>query len=245
MLEVQNIHLRFPGHTQNVLDSISLKVAPQDFIIVLGSNGSGKSSLLKVITGAYQPTKGRIKYGSSLTPLAQKRLPLTNMAFLTQDTRDSLFHDMTVLENACLNDLKTQRASFRTSTDTEKNFYQRHLQPYNPKLPEKMDTRVTDLSGGEKQSLALGLALRHHPQLLLLDEHTSALDPKTAQDIMRITAYTIATQKLTALMTTHNVADALQYGNRLIALRDGKIIMDVKGAQKDQLRREDLLPIYG
>ena len=105
--------------------------------------------------------------------------------------------------------------------------------------------RVTDLSDGEKQILALGLALRHHPQLLLLDVHTSALDPKTAQDIMRITAYTIATQKLTALMTTHNVADALQYGNRLIALRDGKIIMDVKGAQKDKLRREDLLPIYG
>lgn len=244
MLELENIHLRFPGHSQEVLDSLCIKVAPQDFIIILGSNGSGKSSLLRVISGAYPPTKGRIKYGRSLTP-SRKKMPLsTKIAFLTQDTKDSLFHEMTVLENGCLNELKTHRASFRTSTEEEKIFYQKHLKPYHPKLPDKMDTCVKDLSGGEKQSLALALALRHHPQLLLLDEHTSALDPKTAKDIMRITSHSIATHKLTALMTTHNIIDALQYGNRLIGLRDGKIIMDVRGEEKDQLRPEDLLPIY-
>lgn len=243
LLHIKHLGLHIPAVERWILQDIDYTIYPGDIVIVLGSNGSGKSSLVKLIEGIYQPTKGSITFND--IPLSN--LSCTNRAqsiiTLTQDMQGSLFLGMTVLENCLLAALRYETVSFKIGSKTEREFFIAHLKRFNPKLVHKLDSQVERLSGGEKQSLALALCLLQPPQLLLLDEHTSALDPKTAACIMERTYQEIKEHKMTCLLTTHNLEIAHQYGNRLLALKDGKIVLTSDGEEKSRLTKQDLLTL--
>lgn len=232
MLNFSHVSFAVPTIEKPILDNLSFAIQPQEFVIILGANGSGKSSLLKLIGGEYLPSKGILKNEA-------KRL-----AYLSQDTSQTLFHDLTVLENCCLNEQKVKATPFRLTTRGERQEYKSYLSSFHPHLSHKMDTRVQNLSGGERQSLALALALKQQPDLLLLDEHTSALDPKTAEGIMHRTNESIQQHGLSALMVTHNMQQALDYGSRLIGLKEGQIVLDKTGSYKTNLNKKQLMELY-
>jgi putative ABC transport system ATP-binding protein len=216
-----------------ILQNISLKVYSGDFLVVLGSNGSGKSSLMKCINGIYKPENGTISlHGIDINK--QRK----NIATLTQDLNDSTFYDMTVFENCVCAALK--RGSF-----PKKESIKSYLEQFHPVLPKKIGERVSSLSGGERQCLALAMSLYSTPQLLLLDEHTSALDPKVGRQMMEMTHHHVVKHpELSVMMTTHNLDDALKYGNRLIVLREGEIAFEAVGEEKNKLTKSDLLAFY-
>ena len=160
---------------------------------------------------------------------------------VTQDLRDSLFYNLTVLENCLLWETRFQKISFKIRKKKERLFYQDYLSGFHAKLPEKLDVCVSTLSGGERQSLILALCLLHPPELLLLDEHTSALDPKIAANLIDYTERLLEEKSITCVLTTHNLDIALKYGDRLLALAEGEIRVQADGAQKAALTQEMLL----
>ena len=232
MLSLSHVSFTVPTLEKPILDNLTFTIQPQEFVIILGANGSGKSSLLKLISGDYLPSKGILKNGS------------TKMAYLSQDTSQTLFHELTVLENCCLNDQKIKCTPFRISTTQECTDYQEYLSLFHPHLPHKMDTVVQSLSGGERQALALGLALKQQPDLLLLDEHTSALDPHTGEILMHLTDEAIRKSGLTALMVTHNMQHAMDYGTRVMGLKEGRIVMDTTRSSHAPLHKKQLMELY-
>jgi putative ABC transport system ATP-binding protein len=236
LLTIKNLNLKVPSKEEPILCEISLEVFPGDFIVLLGSNGSGKSSLIKVINGLTKPTQGEISFkGVSLVNLPiHKRAK--EIVTLTQDLNLTTFSHLSVLENCQVAASRCQKGKI----NREKVI--KTLEAYNPNLKDKLDEPVHLLSGGERQTLGLAMSVWCLPPLLLLDEHTSALDPLRACALMQLTHEVIANHQLTALMTTHNLDDALLYGNRVIALCRGKIILDVK--EKKELTKEKLLSIY-
>jgi putative tryptophan/tyrosine transport system ATP-binding protein len=241
LCEIINISLRFPGADRPILENINYSIHEGDRIILLGSNGSGKSSLLKLLNRSYQPTTGQIFLKShNLQDINMHRLS-QEIVTVTQDLRDSLFYNLTVLENCLLWETRFTKASLKISTHQEKGFYSDYLAAFHPQLPKKLDVCVAALSGGERQSLVLALCLQHPPQLLLLDEHTSALDPKTAANLIKYTERLLEEKSITCVLTTHNLEIALKYGNRLLALAEGKIRLEADGATKTTLTPEQIL----
>lgn len=232
MLKFSHVTFSVSSQEKPILDTLDLTIVAGEFVVLLGANGSGKSTLLKLISGDYVASKGIIKNESQ------------RLAYLSQDTAQTLFHDLTVLENCCLNGQKIRFTPFKISMASEQADYAPYLKEFHPHLPHKMKTLVKKLSGGERQSLALGLILKQKPDLLLLDEHTSALDPKTAITIMKHTHRAIQDQALTTLMVTHNLQHALDYGTRLIALKEGKIILDRKKNDQTKMTQKELAEIY-
>jgi putative tryptophan/tyrosine transport system ATP-binding protein len=241
LLQIKHLSLHIPAVERWILKDIDYTIYPGDIIIVLGGNGSGKSSLVKAIDGSYRCTKGKISLNEQ--PIAQLSSAerAKKIITLTQDMHGSLFLGMTVLENCLLAELRHHTVSLKIASQSERTFFTAYLKQFNPKLSHKLDTQVERLSGGEKQSLALALCLFQPPQLLLLDEHTSALDPKTAASIMQHTYSEIQKHKITCLLTTHNLEMALQYGNRLLALKEGSIVLTADHAEKETLTKQDLL----
>ena len=211
----------------------NLLINAGDFVVVLGGNGSGKSTLIKLINQTYQATTGDILLKQKSIRDYSAVQMRQEIVTLTQSINDSLFLDLTVEENALL--IETMNA-----TPTRQSLPE-YLATFHQKLATHLKTRVKQLSGGEQQILAFALYLRHKPDLLLLDEHTSALDPKKSDAVMQFTDEFIRKEKLTCLMTTHELKYALQYGNRLIALRDGQIVFDVRDEEKKSLTMMDLL----
>ncbi len=236
LLTIKNLNLKVPSKEEAILSEISLEVFPGDFIVLLGSNGSGKSSLIKVINGLTKPTLGEISFkGVSLINLSiHKRAK--EIVTLTQDLNLTTFSHLTVLENCQVAASRSQKGKINREKVGEV------LRAYNPNLKDKLDEPVHLLSGGERQTLGLAMSIWCLPPLLLLDEHTSALDPLRARALMQLTHEVISNHQLTSIMTTHNLDDALLYGNRVIALSRGKIILDVK--DKTELTKEKLLSIY-
>jgi putative ABC transport system ATP-binding protein len=228
MLTLNNLSFSTPE--RNIIQDISLSIDPEDFVVILGGNGSGKSTLLKLINQTYHQTSGNISFTNKINP---------KIVTLTQLMSDSLFMDLTVEENALL----IESALFKT-TPSKKIFLSQlpaYVSQFNLNLPNALKTRVRQLSGGEQQILAFALYLRHKPDLLLLDEHTSALDPKKADAVMAFTNQYLQQHKITCLMTTHSLSYALQYGNRLIALSDGHIIFEADADTKSTLTIADLM----
>ena len=221
LLTLQQIHLELPSTAKAILHDINYHVFPEDFIILLGSNGSGKSSLLKLIDRRYQQTKGKII-------LHGKQKIIT----LTQNSSDSLFTNLSILEN-CLLLLKKKA-----------DFFAEYLHEFNNNLSTKLDTKVAKLSGGEQQALVLALSVLQSPSILLLDEHTSALDPHAAKRLMEITAKVISDKKITCILCTHNLDIALNYGNRILALQNGKIHKQIDTETKSKTKRTMLLGLY-
>lgn len=245
MLEIKNIYKTFNPGTINekiALDGLSLTMDDGDFITVIGGNGAGKSTLLNAIAGTWFVDEGQILIdGVDVTKLSEhKRAKYLGRVF--QDPMTGTAATMGIEENLALARRRGKSRTLRKGIKgAEREDYKELLKILDLGLEERLTSKVGLLSGGQRQALTLLMATMQKPKLLLLDEHTAALDPKTAAKVLETTEMMVNRNKLTTLMITHNMRDAIQHGNRLIMLKDGKIILDIKGEEKKRLTVEDLL----
>jgi putative ABC transport system ATP-binding protein len=245
MLEIKNVNKTFNEGTINekqVLFDLSLTLNDGDFVTVIGGNGAGKSTMLNIVAGAYSVDDGQILIdGEDVTNLPEyKRAKYIGRVF--QDPRMGTASDMWVEENMSIADSRGHNRGVRwaiTSRDRER--YREQLKLLDLGLEDRLTTKMGLLSGGQRQAITLLMAAMKKPKLLLLDEHTAALDPKTAGKVLEITDKLITENKLTALMVTHNMRDAIAHGNRIIMMNAGKIILDISGEEKKKLTVEELL----
>lgn len=249
MLKIDHISKTFAPGTVNekrALNDLSLYLAPGDFVTVLGSNGAGKSTLFNAIAGTFQPDKGTITVdGKDVTRLPDyKRSKFIGRMF--QDPLKGTAPSMTIEENLALCYLRAsqRRSPFSMVTKAERQEFREKLSELGLGLEDRMDSVVGLLSGGQRQALTLLMATLVTPKLLLLDEHTAALDPKTAAKVLEATQRIVEQNHLTTLMITHNMRDAIAYGNRLVMLYDGHVVVDVSGEQKKNLTVEQLLELF-
>ena len=231
MLELKNIYKTFnPGsiNEKRALNGINLTLEDGDFVTIIGGNGAGKSTMLNAIAGVWPVDSGSVIIdGEDITKLPEhKRAKYLGRVF--QDPMNGTAADMEIEENLAV-------------AKKEREEYVELLKPLDLGLETRLRAKVGLLSGGQRQALTLLMATLKKPKLLLLDEHTAALDPKTAAKVLELSDKIIAEHNLTALMVTHNMKDAIVHGNRLIMMWDGKIILDIKGEEKKNLTVDDLL----
>ncbi|MDE5604871.1 MAG: ABC transporter ATP-binding protein [Eubacterium sp.] len=245
MLEIKNVYKTFNPGTVNekrALNGIDLTLNEGDFVTVIGGNGAGKSTMLNMIAGVYPVDSGTITIdGQDVTKLPEfKRAKFLGRVF--QDPMNGTAADMQILENLAL---ASRRGKFRTLapgvSKKEKAGYIELLKSLDLGLETRLTSKVGLLSGGQRQAITLLMATLKKPKLLLLDEHTAALDPKTAHKVLELTTKIVERDNLTTVMITHNMKDAIAIGNRLIMMNDGKIIYDVSGEEKKKLTTADLL----
>ena len=248
MLELRNVTKIFNGGTVNekvALDDLTLTLNDGDFVTVIGGNGAGKSTMLNAIAGTFPVDDGQILIdGVDITKLPEyKRAKFIGRVF--QDPMTGTAGDMWIEENMALAERrgKSRGLSWAISQKDRAHFKEQ-LKRLDLGLDERMSTKVGVLSGGQRQAITLLMAAMNHPKLLLLDEHTAALDPKTAAKVLSITREIVEEEKLTTIMITHNMKDALAHGNRLIMMNAGRFILDVSGEEKAKLTVEDLLSIF-
>ncbi|MDD7403228.1 MAG: ABC transporter ATP-binding protein [Butyribacter sp.] len=245
MLELRDIHKTFNIGTINekkALDGVNLVLEEGDFVTVIGGNGAGKSTVLNAIAGVWPIDSGSILIdGENVTGLPEhKRARFLGRVF--QDPMTGTTATMEIQENLALAARRGQRRGLSWGiTRKEKKEYRELLAKLDLGLEDRMTSKVGLLSGGQRQALTLLMATLKRPKLLLLDEHTAALDPKTATKVLDLSEQIIAENHLTAMMVTHNMRDAIVHGNRLIMMNEGKIILDIKGEEKKKLTVEDLL----
>jgi putative tryptophan/tyrosine transport system ATP-binding protein len=228
------------------IDRISLQVQKGDFVTVIGSNGAGKTSFLNLIAGTYAPDEGDIYIdGEKVTRLAEhKRAKYLGRIF--QNPLMGTASTMTVEENLAMADLRGKPRGLRRGvTMSRRNFYREILSGLELGLETRLKDSVSLLSGGQRQSLTLLMATLSLPKLLLLDEHTAALDPKTAQKVIDLTEKIVTENDLTTIMVTHNMQQAIRYGNRMIMLHEGKVRFDAEGAAKKALTVEEVVKRFG
>ena len=248
MLDIRNISKTFNPGTINeklALDDLSLHLADGDFVTVIGGNGAGKSTLLNAIAGVWPVDAGKIMIGGSdVTSLPEhRRARFLGRVF--QDPMNGTAATMEIQENLALASRRGQTRFLKPGiTRQERDEYWSLLKVLDLGLEERMTSKVGLLSGGQRQALTLLMATLKKPQLLLLDEHTAALDPKTAAKVLEITDLIVGRDKLTTLMITHNMRDAINHGNRLIMMMDGKVILDISGEQKKNLTVKNLLDMF-
>lgn len=228
-----------------ILDHVSLSIYDGDFITVLGGNGAGKSTLFNVIAGTLPLTSGRILIHdtdvTSWSPAKRARF----IARVFQDPKMGTAPRMTLAENMLLAYYRGVKRDLTPRQLKEKIDYFKDLLKKIPNgLDQHLDTEVQSLSGGQRQALSLLMATLKKPDLLLLDEHTAALDPKTSKDLMKLTQQFVEEMKLTSLMITHSMEDALHYGNRLLILKNGQIIQDLTQEEKAQLSLQDYYQFF-
>lgn len=245
MLEITGLKKTFNKGTINekiALNGLELTVNDGDFITVIGGNGAGKSTMLNAICGVFPVDDGKIVLGGKdITKLPEyKRAKFLGRVF--QDPMMGTSPNMEIQENLALG---LRRGKVRTLmpgiTKKEKELFREHLARLGLGLEDRMTSKVGLLSGGQRQSLTLLMATLKKPELLLLDEHTAALDPKTAAKVLQLTEEITSEENLTTIMITHNMKDAIRYGNRLVMMHEGRIIYDVSGEEKKALHVDDLL----
>ena len=245
MLEIKNVSKTFNPGTINekvALNNVSLKLEDQDFVTVIGGNGSGKSTLMNAICGVWPVDKGRIYIDDiDVTGIPEhKRAKYLGRVF--QDPMTGTAATMGIDENLALAIRRGERRTLRWGvTKAEKKKYYELLKPLDLNLEDRMTSKVGLLSGGQRQALTLLMATLQKPRILLLDEHTAALDPKTAKKVLELSDRIISEYKLTAMMVTHNMRDAIAHGNRLIMMNEGRIILDIKSKEKKNLTIEFLM----
>ena len=248
MLEIKSVRTVFNAGTINekvALEKVELTVNRGDFITMIGGNGAGKSTLLNCIAGVYPIDGGRIILdGRDITKLSEVQRA-KDLGRVFQDPMTGTAADMNIEENLALamrrGDKRTLRWGIRSM---EREQYREVLAQLGLGLEERMSSKVGLLSGGQRQALTLLMATLRTPKLLLLDEHTAALDPKTAAKVLELSEKIVAERKLTAMMVTHNMKDAIAIGNRLIMMNAGRIVVDVSGEDKKKLTREDLMALF-
>ena len=245
MLKMIDIHKTFNAGTVNekkALNGLNLTLEKGDFVAVIGGNGAGKSTMLNALSGVWPVDKGEIIVdGVNITKKVEhQRAPYLGRVF--QDPMMGTAANMEIQENLALALRRGQKRTLRWGiTEKERREYMELLATLDLGLENRMTTKVGLLSGGQRQALTLLMATLRQPKILLLDEHTAALDPKTAAKVLELSDKIISDNGLTALMVTHNMKDAIKHGNRLIMMNNGQIIFDVKGEEKKNLTVNSLL----
>ncbi len=245
MLEIRNLWKTFNAGTVNekiALSGLDLTLHDGDFVTVIGGNGAGKSTMLNAVAGVFPIDQGTITIdGADVTALPEhRRAPFIGRVF--QDPMMGTAATMQIEENLALAARRGKHRGLRTGiTRAEREGYREQLKILELGLEDRLTTRVGLLSGGQRQALTLLMATLQRPKLLLLDEHTAALDPATAAKVLSLTDKIVNENHLTTLMITHNMTDAIRHGNRLIMMNEGRIIFDIAGEEKQKLTKADLL----
>lgn len=245
MLDIINVHKTFNAGTINekkALNGVNLHLNDGDFCTVIGGNGAGKSTTLNAVAGVWPVDEGAILVdGINITGEPEfKRAAYLGRVF--QDPMTGTAATMEIQENLAMAARRGKRRTLGWGiTGKEKDEYREMLKILDLGLEDRLTSKVGLLSGGQRQALTLLMATLQKPKLLLLDEHTAALDPKTAQKVLKVTDQIIAEHHLTALMVTHNMKDAIKHGNRLIMMHDGRVILDISGEEKKKLTVADLM----
>lgn len=245
LLEIQDVHKVFNRGTINekvALDGVNLKLNRGDFVTIIGGNGAGKSTTLNAIAGVWPIDSGKILIaGKDISNKSEhKRAPLLGRVF--QDPMTGTAATMSIDENLAIAARRGRHRGLGWGvTKAEREYYKKLLAELDLGLEDRLTTKVGLLSGGQRQAITLLMASIKKPELLLLDEHTAALDPKTAAKVLELSDRIIAENGLTAMMVTHNMKDAIAHGNRLIMMHEGRVIYDVSGEEKKQLHVSDLL----
>ena len=248
MLEIKNIYKTFnPGtiNEKRALNGVSLTLQPGEFVTVIGGNGAGKSTLLNSIAGVFNVDEGQILIdGVDVTHLPEfKRAKYIGRVF--QDPMMGTAATMQIEENMALAARRGKRRTLRPGiTREEREQYREQLKILGLGLENRMTAKVGLLSGGQRQALTLLMATLQRPKMLLLDEHTAALDPKTAAKVLEATEKIVQKDHLTTMMITHNMRDAIAHGNRLVMMYDGRVVVDVSGEEKKNLTVEQLLNLF-
>ncbi len=248
MLKLTNLQKTFnPGtvNAKTALDGLSLHLHDGDFVTVIGGNGAGKSTMLNAIAGTWRLDYGTIEIdGVDVTNMPEhRRAQFLGRVF--QDPMKGTAPDMEIAENLAIAARRGKKRRFKWGVrKAEREEYKKLLATLELGLEDRLSTKVGLLSGGQRQALTLLMATLNRPKLLLLDEHTAALDPKTAAKVLALTDQIVNKNKLTTLMITHNMKDAIAHGNRLIMTHEGRIIVDVSGEEKKNLTVEQLLELF-
>lgn len=248
MLKITNLEKTFNAGTINAktaLRGLNLEIKDGDFVTVIGGNGAGKSTLLNAIAGVWKPDYGTIEIdGINVTNMPEhKRAKFLGRVF--QDPMKGTAPDMEIDENLSIAARRgTKRKLLWGIRRGEREKYSELLKDLDLGLETRLSTKVGLLSGGQRQAVTLLMATLNRPKLLLLDEHTAALDPKTAEKVLEITDKIVNKNRITTLMITHNMRDAIEHGNRLIMMHEGNVIIDVEGDEKKKLTVEDLLALF-
>ncbi|MBQ8402073.1 MAG: ABC transporter ATP-binding protein [Clostridia bacterium] len=248
MLKITNLQKTFNPGTVNAkvaLRGLDLTLEDGDFVTVIGGNGAGKSTLLNAIAGVWKPDYGTIELdGIDVTDIPEhKRAAFLGRVF--QDPMKGTAPDMEIAENLAIAARRgKKRRLIRGVRKAEREEYKKLLASLELGLETRLSAKVGLLSGGQRQAVTLLMATLNRPKLLLLDEHTAALDPKTASKVLHLTNKIVTENHLTTLMITHNMHDAIEYGNRLIMMHEGNVVVDVRGEEKKQLTIEQLLQLF-
>jgi len=245
MLDLIDIRKTFNPNTINqkvALDGVSLHLDDGDFVTMIGSNGAGKSTLLNAIAGEWPVDSGKVIIdGNDVTGLSEHKRALW-LGRVFQDPRLGTAATMQIIENLALAKRRGQKRGLKIGvTKAEKDEYREQLATLGLGLEDRLTEKVGLLSGGQRQALTLLMATLKKPKLLLLDEHTAALDPRTAQKVLTLSDQIVRENGLMTMMVTHNMKDAIRYGNRLIMMNAGRIILDIKGEEKQKLTVTDLM----
>ncbi|MCC8157409.1 MAG: ABC transporter ATP-binding protein [Oscillospiraceae bacterium] len=248
MFEIRSIHKTFnPGtiNAKTALNGLSLTLADGDFVTVIGGNGAGKSTMLNAVAGVFPVDSGSILIdGTDVTDLPEyRRAALLGRVF--QDPMMGTAPTMSIEENLALAVRRGQKRGLKWGiSNTERALFRERLETLGLGLENRLSAKVGLLSGGQRQALTLLMASLKEPKLLLLDEHTAALDPKTAAKVLELSDQIVQEHHLTTLMVTHNMRDAIAHGNRLIMLDAGRVVVDVSGERKQRLTPQELVELF-
>lgn len=248
MLKLNQIQKYYNLGTVNemcLFQDFSLEIQKGEFVSVIGSNGSGKTSLLNLICGSTGIEGGSVFIGDKEITKEKEFVRNQRIGRVYQNPSMGTCPSMTILENMALADNKGKKYGFKRGTDKSRiDYYRDLLQRLNLGLEDKMDVKVGVLSGGQRQAMALLMSTLTPIEFLILDEHTAALDPKTAERIMELTNQIVAEKQLTTIMVTHNLRYAVECGNRLLMMHQGKVILDKQGEEKEKITVEDILGLF-
>lgn len=248
MIEIKNLYKTFfseLGTEKQVFKNLSLTIEDGDFITIIGSNGAGKSTLLNTLNGNIIPDSGEILINGKDIVKVERYKRAQWISQVYQNPTHGTAPSMTVFENLSMAKNKGKKFGFTFGNDLKNlEFYKEQVASLGLGIEKLMFNQVGLLSGGQRQCLSLLMATLNRPDILLLDEHTAALDPKTAEIILEKTKEIVEKNNITSLMITHNMSDAIKYGNRLIMLHAGEVIFDIRGEEKKQLTVEKLLELF-
>lgn len=240
MITLQNVSAGYGSRT--IINHLSFTINQGEFVHLLGSNGAGKSTLMNLLMGKIQPTQGLIKIGERLLNDISTKECSQTIAYVSQNTLLGTVPSFTVQENMELAYLRGRTASLKLRKP-DLTYLKQQLSHCRLGLEDHLSTKASDLSGGQRQALSLIMALQHPPKLLLFDEHTSALDPNTAKRIMSLTHRMVKEHNITCIMITHNLHDAIKYGDRIIILHKGHISKEYSKAEKALLTHHELMDV--